>query len=141
MWSYYELLSKLNNEELAGLRAEVVAGTLHPKKVKQDLAFELTARFYDEKQAAKVQAEFEKVFAKKGKPTDMQLVKADSKTPLFKIAVEHKLVKSGGEFRRLVTQGGVKLDDKKVTDANSTVTAGEHVLQIGKRTFASLAVS
>ncbi len=140
MWRYYELLSTMTLQEIEELRGKVERGIEHPKKVKEKLALELTARYHDDKKAMRAAREFEIVFAKKGMPNDIETAKVASGTLIFKFAAESGMVSSGGECKRLIGQGGVKIDDKKVEDPQATLPNGEHILQIGKRKFKKVIV-
>ena len=71
MWDWYLLLTELSDSEIEERRRAVAAGDLHPKRVKQELATRLTADFHGEEAAARVAAEFDKVFAAGGLPEDI----------------------------------------------------------------------
>ncbi|MBU1138202.1 MAG: tyrosine--tRNA ligase, partial [Proteobacteria bacterium] len=68
MFRYFDLLSDIGSEEIAGLKADMEAGRLHPKKIKQQLARELTARFHSPEAALQAEENFEKVFGQGGLP-------------------------------------------------------------------------
>ncbi|MCL1890141.1 MAG: tyrosine--tRNA ligase, partial [Desulfovibrionaceae bacterium] len=70
MWRYYELLSDKSLEEIAGMKGEVEAGRLHPKTAKEELAFELTARYHDLQAAEEARRGFQAVFSGGGIPED-----------------------------------------------------------------------
>ena len=71
MWSYYELLSDLSLGEIKELKEELVVGKLHPKIAKENLAMEIIERFHSEEDAVSARDEFERVFAKKGRPDEI----------------------------------------------------------------------
>ncbi len=140
MFRYYELLSDLSAGEINELQAGLKAGRLHPKAVKQQLARELTARFQGAEEAARAEANFEKVFRKHELPDDIPevLCRADGGAIwLPKLLVEAGLVNGSGEGRRLVQQKAVSVDGEKVEDVEYQVpTSGEVLLKVGKRRFA-----
>lgn len=140
MWEYYKLLSDCSSEEIAQLHSDVAQGNLHPKKVKEDLASEMVARFHGADAAKNAREEFEKVFSRKELPDDMKKVSITSRTPLVEFALSQGLAKSKGEFRRLVEQGGVRLNDQRIDHAELLLPAGEHVLRVGKRKFLKIQV-
>jgi len=72
MWRYFELLSTKSLKQIEELKKGVNDGTLHPKKVKEDLALELVDRFHKTGAGALAQKEFEKIFAKKDIPTNIE---------------------------------------------------------------------
>ncbi|MBA1438260.1 MAG: tyrosine--tRNA ligase [Epsilonproteobacteria bacterium] len=141
MWRYYELLSTKSLDEIATLKAGVADGSVHPKKVKEDLALEITARFYDEHAARKAKEEFEKVHTKNQVPSDIEeFTYNDGEVWIAKALVDCKLEPSTSQARRDIKQGGVKINQEKVSDVNLQLTAGEYLLQVGKRKFAKLKV-
>ncbi|MDP1784645.1 MAG: tyrosine--tRNA ligase, partial [Sulfuricurvum sp.] len=71
MWRYYELLSTKTLHEIVSLRVGVEEGTLHPKKVKEALALEITERFHSGIEAQEAADEFQRVHAQSEIPTEM----------------------------------------------------------------------
>jgi len=139
MWRYYELLSFQSLDVIAKLKAEVESGNTHPKKAKVDLAKEIIARFHSDKEAEKAEEEFNQVFAKKELPDEIEEFKIslkDGGVGLLEIMTQAGLTKSNGEARRLVQQGGVKIDQEKVTDVNMSFgSSAAFIIQAGKRKF------
>lgn len=135
MWQYYELLSDLTIDDIEKLKKDTAEGIKHPKKVKSALAKEIVARYYSRKEADKAEEEFERVFARKENPADIS--EHTSKTSsLVDVMISAGLASSKSEARRLITQGGVSIDDKKVSDINAKFTkGGEYILKVGKRKF------
>jgi tyrosyl-tRNA synthetase len=139
MFRYYELLSDLTVSEIGGLKKGLEDGSLHPKKVKQQLARELTARFYDQQAAENAEEHFEKVFKKHETPDEIPefLCKIDDgEIWLPKLLAEAGLVKGTGEARRMIKQNAVSLDGGKINDVDFQVEAsGEVLIKVGKRRF------
>lgn len=139
MWRYYGLLSFLPMDEIKKLKTDVAQGQVHPKAAKVSLAKEIVTRFHGAKQADDAEKEFEKVFADKGLPQDI----AEQSLPLPKEGLGllqamtgAELTKSNSEARRLVEQGGVKIDGEKVMDAKFVfLKKGTFLIQAGKRRF------
>ncbi|MDP3301424.1 MAG: tyrosine--tRNA ligase [Sulfuricurvum sp.] len=141
MWRYYELLSSKTLTEIAALRTGVEEGTLHPKKVKEELAIEITARFHSQEQALEAGAEFQRVHAQSEIPTEMEEYSFEGPIWIAKLLVDAKLSPSTSQARRDIKQGSVKIDQNKLSDDQFQLEAGEYVLQIGKRKFARIKVS
>lgn len=141
MWRYYELLSTLSLDAIANLKEGVQNGIVHPKKVKEDLAFEITARFHTEKLAQLAKEEFEKVHAKSQIPTEIDEFVLEGEIWIAKALVECKISPSTSQARRDIKQGAVKIDQQKVSDEQMQLAVGEYVLQVGKRKFARLKVN
>lgn len=142
MRRYYELLSTLSLKEIQDLFQRLDSGALHPKQVKSNFAVEIITRYHDAEKAKGAREHFEKVFANKEIPDDIQTAefKASSE-PIWlpKLLVDLKFVTSTSEGKRMVEQGAVKLDQKPVTEEKKVFKFGtEVVLQCGKRKFIKL---
>jgi tyrosyl-tRNA synthetase len=140
MWRYYELLSDKSLKEIEAIKAGVEKGSLHPKKVKEDLAQEITARFHSQEAAQAAKAEFDKVHAKSQIPTDMEEFEVEGPIWIAKVLHECKMEPSTSQARRDIKQGAVKIDQQKVSDEQLQLESGEYVLQVGKRKFARVKV-
>ena len=146
MLRYYELLSDVDLATLQKVRDGVAhqPGGLHPMESKKALARELVARFYGQAEAEKAEEEFVHQFKQKEVPDDIQTVRIVSVEPLWicRLLAEAGLVTSNGEARRLIQQGGVKLNGEKLSDPDQEILpSGELVLQAGKRRFARIVFS
>ncbi|MHB8222525.1 MAG: tyrosine--tRNA ligase, partial [Desulfurivibrionaceae bacterium] len=139
MFRYFELLSDLAEEQVGALKAEMEAGKVHPKAVKQQLARELTGRFYDAVTAQRAEENFEKIFSQHDNPEDMAEVVLPASAEgiwLPKLLVDAQLVSGTGEARRMIQQNAVSLNGDKVSDIEHLVAAqGEIILKVGKRRF------
>ena len=142
MFRYYELLSDLSAAEIEVLANEMQDGKVHPKDVKKKLAYELTARFYQDEGAAKAEKSFEQVFKHHGLPEDIPeliLEKAGGEVWLPKLLVEAGLTDSTSAARRLIKQQAVSLDNEKVLDTEYAVQPeGDILVKVGKRRFAKV---
>jgi tyrosyl-tRNA synthetase len=139
MFRYYELLSDLATDEITDLKSAMEAGEIHPKKVKQKLARELTARYYDAELALKAEENFERVFQQHGLPEEIPekvLTLAEDTVWLPRLLVEAELLSGTAEGRRMIKQHAVSIDGEKVSDDSYQVLAsGELLLKVGKRRF------
>ena len=141
MWRYYELLSDISEDEINRMKEEVKEGKLHPKKVKEMLAFEITKRFHDELSAQQAARYFEEMFKKKDIPENLETIeyKLDSED----IWIAHLLkninfVKSSSEARRMIKSNAVSIDSQKVKDENMKLKKGEYIIRVGKRKIAKV---
>jgi tyrosyl-tRNA synthetase len=141
MWRYYELLSAKSLDEIEALKVGVEEGSLHPKKVKESLALEITARFHSEEAALAAQTEFERVHAQSEIPSEMEEFSAEAPIWIAKALVDCLLSPSTSQGRREIKQGSVKIDQNKLSDEQYQLEAGEYILQVGKRKFARLKVT
>ena len=140
MWRYYELLSERSLDEIAQMKEAVINGTLHPKKVKEDLALELVARFYNEELAVQAKAEFDNVFKQNQLPSDIKEVELEEGIWICKALVDAGIEPSTSQARRDIKQGAVRVDQEKITDEKQNLKKGEYILQVGKRKFAKAKV-
>jgi tyrosyl-tRNA synthetase len=141
MWRYYELLSTKTLSDIEVLKEGVADGSLHPKKVKEDLALEITARFHSLEAANAAKEEFERVHAKNEIPTEMEEFSVDGEISITKALVDCGLTPSTSQARRDIKQGAVKINQEKIGDEQLQLGSGEYILQIGKRKFAKLKVN
>jgi tyrosyl-tRNA synthetase len=140
MMRWYELLSDVSAERLR----EIKDGAVHPKEAKEALAFELTERFWSVEEAGKAREGFKSLFNRKEVPDEIERVvlKSDGGTGLLAAIVSVGLAKSTSEARRLVEQGGVKVDGVKASDWKLVLPLNKEVLlQVGKRFFKKIIFS
>ncbi len=141
MWRYYDLVTDLTPSEISDLRSEIEAGN-NPRDVKVNLAKLIIKDFHSQADAVAAEDEFNRRFVKKEIPEDIQEVSIAAQTyRLTDLVVASGLVESKGEARRLIEQGGVKINGEKATSAavDIELRAGNSlVLQVGKLKFAKL---
>lgn len=135
MWNYFELLSDLSMDEIKTLKNDVASGKAHPRQVKENLAKEIITRFHSAEEADTAAHEFAEVFAKQGIPKDIKTTTVKTGEQLLEIMVKSNLCSSKGEGRRLFTQGAISLNGEKINDMGFCLSAGEHILKVGKKRF------
>lgn len=139
MDNYFTLLTDLPAERIAEL---IDGARTHPRQAKVTLGRMIVAQFHGPEAAAAAAAQFDKVFAQNQLPDDIAEV-ALSAGPMSaaRLLLYCKLVATGGEAKRMIQQGGVRIDDDKVADPNLEVSPQNGmVIQVGKRKFARLKV-
>ncbi|MDO9207515.1 MAG: tyrosine--tRNA ligase [Sulfuricurvum sp.] len=141
MWRYYELLSTQTLDQIEALKVGVENGSLHPKKVKEALAIEITARFHTIEEAYAAADEFQRVHAQSEIPLEMDEYTFTGPIWIAKVLVDCTLVPSTSQARRDIKQGSVKINQDKIDDDQLQLQTGEYVVQIGKRKFARIKVS
>jgi len=145
MWNYYELLSDLSIKEIETLREELIEEKIHPKIVKENLAMEIVARFHSTKDAGDARDEFERMFAKRGRPDDIPTTSIKSSSKEFSLVeaiITAKLCSSKSDARRMIKQGAVRVDDEKIADIDTLLsTKGTRLIQVGKRRFSRIEFS
>ncbi|MFY9692098.1 MAG: tyrosine--tRNA ligase, partial [Candidatus Acidiferrales bacterium] len=145
MWSYYELLTDFGSPVIVRLREDVRAGVLHPKKAKMELAHNIVQGFHGEGAARKAGEEFERVFSGRQAPEEAprQVLARGPAKKLAVLLVELKLATSRSEAERLMKQGGVEINGKRVDDVKHEIDLskpGEFLLRAGKKKFLRIVV-
>jgi len=137
MWRYYELLSDLRTDEIARLRAATEAGERNPRDLKVELAKRIITDFHSASAAQVAEEEFNRVFKRKEVPDEIEEHDvAAGVRKLSRLLAELALVTSMGEARRLIEQGGVRVDGERRAEYEINVEAGQTILiQVGKRRF------
>src|SRR6187397_461534 len=141
MWRYYLLLTDLTGADIDALKAQVAAGTLHPKTAKVDLARRIVAEFHDANAADLAATEFDRVHARGEMPTQLKEVAIDFGTEptkaLSRIVADVGLAVSTSEAARKIQQGGVRLNGARISDPRYRID-GEALpatLQVGRQTL------
>ncbi len=127
MMVYYELLTQENLEEIK---------QMHPKEAKMKLGVIIVERYWGKEEAQTAKDEFNKIFADKDLPTEIEEYKCDkNKIKLSQLLFISKMVASKNEARRLIEQGGAKVNNEKVTTDTEIEIKDGTILQVGKRKF------
>jgi tyrosyl-tRNA synthetase len=140
MWTYYQLLLEFDETKIASLKKD------HPMAVKKSLAAALVGRFHSMNAGRHALEQFEAVFSKNKLPDDMpvftwsDLFEDRESAPLVDLMVQSELFESKGAVRRLVQQGGIKIDSVKQDDPGKIIERPkeEMIFQAGKRVFFKL---
>ena len=136
MFRYYEIITDIPLEEIAQLKADMENGTLHPMEIKKRLGSEVVAIYHNKEEGLKAREWFENVFSKKNLDVELPEVELEyTETGVIDILVKHlNLLSSTSEARRLIQQGGLKINDEPVKDINHMVTpeAGM-IIRAGKK--------
>jgi tyrosyl-tRNA synthetase len=139
MRNYAELVTRWSTAEINERLDRMEAGQLHPRDMKMQLAAEIVEIFQGSEAAVAAQEHFKTVFQQRELPPDMPEYPISEPTSVTDLLINAGLVKSRSEVRRLVQQGGVKLDGEKITDFALMISPdAEHILQVGRRKFARL---
>ncbi len=141
MWRWYELLSEKSTEEIANLKSDVASGKAHPKAVKEALALEITARYNGEAAAKEAKAEFDRVHSQNQIPTEIAEFELKAGVWVVEALTACGLASSNSQARRDIAANAVSINQKKLSDEQLKLGAGEYILQVGKRKFAKLKVT
>lgn len=144
MLKYYELLSETPLEEFQEIRAAITSGSVNPMEYKQRLAREIVSRYHGQNLALSAEERFNYVHRRKNVPEKLeeQVIKYstnEEELSIVKVLRQMGRVSSNSEARRLIEQGGVRLDGNTINDINYVVFPQDsQIVQIGKRYFRRL---
>jgi len=130
---YFELVTDVPDAELAEFRQALADNAVNPMELKKRLARELVTQLYDKRSADDAERNFERVHQKGEIPEDIELG-TKSGSILQDYLVANRLAKSKSEARRLIEQGAVYINGKKVMDANY-IFPKDTIIRVGKRRF------
>ncbi|MFA5668835.1 MAG: tyrosine--tRNA ligase [Balneolaceae bacterium] len=140
IYSYYELVSDLEIEELPAIKEKAESD---PRNAKHDLAYTIVRMYHGEDAAKGARQHFEQTVINKQVPDDAPTftLKAGEELRLIEVIADTGFSPSNGETKRMLKQGGISLDDTKIQDMNHTFTLAkdeELVLKVGKRNYGIL---
>jgi tyrosyl-tRNA synthetase len=142
MEKYFSLLTDFSSEEIS----KILSG--HPKDAKILLAKTLVKIFHDQKAAENAQEEFVRIFSERSQnavPDDIQEIKIPTGDhSVLEIALQSNLFASNSDARRMIQEGGVKIDGKKKDKLDENISlqkGGMFIFQAGKRKFCKFIVS
>ena len=143
MWKYYELLTDLSVSEIANLSSQIESGE-NPRNIKVNLAKLIVKDFHSQADADAAEDDFNRRFVQKEIPDEIEEKQiAAGNYNLAQLLADTGLAASKGEARRLIEQGGVRVNSEKATAANADIVINSEgvIIQVGKRKFLKLMAS
>lgn len=136
---YFELATSLTGKEIDQIKEALEAGG-NPKDSKERLAEQVVRQYHGDEVAKQSTATWQRVHSQKQAPEEMPSYVVSEPTPLFRVLVDSQMCAGTGEAKRLVQEGGVRIDGEQARDPNMTIEiAGESkVVQVGRRKFVRL---
>lgn len=140
IYKYFELLTDVPLEELQSIREQLDTGSVNPMTLKRQLGREIVSLYHDNQAALQAEEHFNLVHKKKEIPDEIPEYvpdkDAEGKAWIVDLLTGASLAGSNSEARRLIQQGGVRIDGEKVEDYTINLPIrDEFVLQVGKRKF------
>ena len=136
---YFTLVTDYSLAQLQEVKRRLNDGQTNPMVLKKELARAIIKMYHSESAARQAEQNFEQIFSKKEIPDDIEEIiipSSDLPKPLVKLLTECGAVSSNGEARRLIQQGGVRINNEKINDINySFQNQGEYITKVGKRRF------
>jgi tyrosyl-tRNA synthetase len=140
---YFHLVTDLPLEDKQRISNNLSDGALHPRDAKILLARTIVSMFHGNEAAEMAAKHFKTVFQKGATPEDIPLVKwkGDLTISIIELLVELGLQSSKSEARRMINNGGIRIDGTKVMDTEFVVSVKEGmIVQVGKRKFVKVKV-
>jgi tyrosyl-tRNA synthetase len=138
MWRWFDLLSFKSSKEIQLLQAEQADG-MNPRDIKISFAKEIIARFHDDQAADEAEKNFINQFQKKNIPDNIEELNLNWKEDsmlLPNLLKAAGMTESTSEAMRMIKQGGVRIDEEKITDPKHTILKNSvAIYQVGKRKF------
>jgi len=133
LMQYFELLTDVPDEELVKFKQQIERG-VNPMSLKKRLAREFVTRFYSAKDSRTAEEHFEKTVQKKEIPDEVEEYRIEPGITISQLLVDSGLTASRSEAVRLIKQGAVTSDGKKIDDFNESVNKGV-IIKVGKRRY------
>ncbi|KKY01882.1 MULTISPECIES: tyrosine--tRNA ligase [Paraclostridium] len=143
---YFELVTDEHPDSIEAMKSDIEQDKVNPRDLKMKLAKEVVKLYHGEEKALEAEQYFKSVFQKKNIPDDiaeMEVSIEESEEGLFfipKLVTGLKLSPSTSEARRLLKQGGIKLNGEKVENDKIALQTGD-IIQVGKRKFAKIIIN
>ena len=144
MWRYFDLLSFKSDKEIRSLKLDEKNGE-NPRNIKFILAEEIVDRFHGEGSGLKAREEFINRFQKGNLPEEVETISINiqgSDLNLPRVLKDSGMVQSTSEAMRLIKQGAIKIQGKKVLENDFSMSKGTaYLVQVGKRKLANILLS
>ncbi len=133
---YYQLTLFPGEEKIKEIEDRIEKGE-NPRNIKFELAKDIVALYHGKDTAEKAAEEFDRIFKKKGLPDNIPEYKLEEQEKILDILKKNGLISSNSEGRRIITQGGLKIDNETIKDPFIILqpTDKEIIIQLGKRRF------
>ncbi|MEX6586332.1 tyrosine--tRNA ligase [Paraclostridium bifermentans] len=133
---YFELVTDIHPDIVDKIKLDLEENRVNPRDIKMNLAKEIVKLYHEEEKAIEAENRFKEVFQKGQIPNDIKTVEVlKSDFDLIDELVKNKLVSSKSEVRRLITQGGVKVNNEKLDDIKNVNINDTMIVQVGKKKF------
>ena len=139
--SAFDLCTKVGEDELIKIKNELADPDKNPRDLKMRLAREIVAIYYDGKSAKESEENFKKTFQKHETPENIQTVSVTFGELLSKVLLDQKIVDSTGEFKRLVKEGAVMINEEEKVQSFSMPVDRDISVKVGKKRFLKIIVS
>ena len=132
---YFELATDVHPDEIDRIKKDLDRGK-NPRDIKFELAKIITALYHSELEVKEAIEFYDLAFSKKDIPDNIPEIESESNilTNLIPILVQNNIISSKSEFKRLIVQGGVRVNQEKLNDMDFKLSNND-VIKIGKKKF------
>ena len=132
---YFELATDVHPNEIDRIKKDLDRGK-NPRDIKFELAKIITGLYHSELEVKEAIEFYDLAFSKKDIPDNIPEIESESNilTNLIPILVQNNIISSKSEFKRLIAQGGVRVNQEKLNDIDFKLINND-VIKIGKKKF------
>jgi len=133
---YFVLAADVDAKTLTRIKKQLIDSSQNPRDIKRELARSIVALYHGDAAAIEAEQHFDHVIVNKDAPEDMDEVTLEADVSIIDLITSEGLTKSKGDARRMIQQGAVRIDGKKVDEMNFVISKGfKGVIKVGKRRF------
>ncbi|RBP07791.1 tyrosine--tRNA ligase [Rossellomorea aquimaris] len=140
---YFNLITDISLDEKSKIEKELIEGTLHPRDAKIHLGKTIVSMYHGEEAAGQAVNNFKEVFQKGALPDDIPEIQwtGERRVPIINLLVELNMQGSKSEARRMIQNGGIRINSDKVLDMQLEVEIEDGlIVQVGKRKYKKLRI-
>lgn len=132
---YFELVTDVHPDEIDRIKKDLDRGK-NPRDIKFELSKIITALYHSELEVKEAIEFYDLAFRKKDIPDNIPEIESESNIlmDLIPILVQNNIISSKSEFKRLIAQGGVRVNQEKLNDIDFKLSDND-VIKIGKKKF------
>jgi tyrosyl-tRNA synthetase len=133
---YFVLAADADSKTLTRIKKQLKDSSQNPRDIKRELARSIVALYHGNAAAIDAEQHFDRVIVNKDAPEDMDEVTLEADVSIIDLITSEGLTKSKGDARRMIQQGAVRIDGKKVDEMDFVISKGfKGVIKVGKRRF------
>lgn len=138
---FFELATDIHPDEIDKIKELLTKENINPRDIKMRLAREIVTLYHSEEDALYAENHFRTVFQRNEIPEDIDNLVIEENTNIIRVITNAGFATSNSEAKRLVLQGGVKVNGTKLENFNDTLLRNNDVIQVGKKNFVRVVIS
>jgi tyrosyl-tRNA synthetase len=137
---YFELATDIHPDEIDKIKDLLINECINPRDIKMRLAREIVTLYHSQEDALSAEDHFRAVFQRNEIPEDIDNLIIEQNTNIISVIKTAGFASSNGEAKRLILQGGVKVNGTKLENFNDILLKNDDVIQVGKRNFVRVVI-